>query len=106
MESTQKINFDLPYVFEYFIAKKGGINKACKYIAKRLNNRWGYKHIYNVYRGATPSGELKQKLIELVKPSRKRHRIIIEAKSLKQFKAWQALNMDQRREALDDKVRG
>ncbi len=106
MESNQKLIFDTAYVFEHFIAKKGGINKGCKYIAKLLGYKWVWKHIYNVYKGAKPSETLRKKLIELIKPPRPRYRKIIEANTPKQLDQWNTLTADQLREALDDKVRG
>ena len=104
MESIEKVNFDLSYVFEYYIAKKGGINQGCKYIAKRLNYEWVWKHIYNVYRGAKPSERLVKRLQSLMKPHRKRDRMIIEADTTKQLREWQTLTTEQKKHALDREV--
>ena len=104
MESIEKVNFDLSYIFEYYIAKKGGINKGCKYIAKLLNYEWVWKHIYNVYRGAKPSERLIKKVQSLMKPTRKRHRKIVEATCKKQLGEWNTLTADELRHALDREV--
>ena len=101
MESIEKVNFDLPYIFEYYIAKKGGINKGCKYIAKRLDYEWVWKHIYNVYRGAKPSERLVKRLQSLMKPTPKRYRMITEALSKEQYDSWPK-TMEERRDALDN----
>ena len=106
MKVTENTNFDIAYVFAHFIEKKGGINKGCKYIAKRLNNKWVWKYIYNVYRGATPSDELIQRLKALMKPPRKRYRKIIEATSKEQWELWNTLTTDALRKRLDNKVKG
>lgn len=94
----------LSNVFQPFITKKGGINKGCKYIAKKLKNEWAWKYLYHVYRGTVkPSDKLIRKLKALRPPSppRKRHRMIIEAASKEQWEGWQVLTMDQKRNALD-----
>ncbi len=98
------MTFDVGYVFDHFIDKKGGINKGCKHIAKLLNNQWVYKHIYNVYRGAKPSDKLRKKLIALIKPPIKRNRKIIEATSKNQLDSWNELSPDELRHALDREV--
>lgn len=97
--------------FLYFIKKTGGVNKACKHIAKIIGGRWTWKYIYHVFRGtAKPSDRLRSKLLALKlyepRPSRQRHRKIIEAKTLKQLDQWNTLTADQLREALDDKAKG
>ena len=91
-----------------FIEKKGGVNKGCKYVAKKLNNVWTWKYIYNVYMGAKPSRKLKARLcaLEVPKPPRKRYRKIIEATSKEQWERWNTLTADELQSGLDDKVKG
>ena len=96
-------------IFEPLIARKGGVNKACKYIANKLNNKWTWKYLYHVYRGtANPSRKLRSGLnaLKIKSPTRKRYRLKIEAESPEQFRSWQTLTMEQRRNALDEKVKG
>ena len=46
-------------VINQILAEQKGINKSCKYIAEQLENKWGWKHIYNIYKGlSTPSNDL------------------------------------------------
>ena len=105
MESNQKLIFDTAYVFEHFIGKRGGINKGCKYIAKRLDNRWVWKHIYNVYKGAKPSETLRKKLIELIKPPRQRYRLTIETEDETEYKQFKSLTMERRLNAFRNEYR-
>lgn len=99
-------------VFSYFIKKnKGGINKACKEIASLMGDKNVWKYVYHIYRGASnPSDKLKAKILNLKtpkirsRPPRERYRMIIEATNKKQFKAWQILTMDEKRNALDKEV--
>ena len=101
MKSTHETNFDTAYVIGHFIEKKG-INKGCKYVAKQLNYRWVWKHIYNVYRGAKPSKKLENALQLLMKPKKKRYRMITEALSKEQYDSWPK-SMEERRKRLDRK---
>ncbi len=91
-------------VFQPLIEKKGGVNKACKYIANRLNNKWTWKYIYHVYRGtAKPSKKLRAGLNALrLQPPRIRHRTKVEADTQEQLDYWNSFTMEQRKEALDN----
>ena len=99
--------------FSYFIKKnKGGINKACKEIVSLLGGEYVWKYIYHIYRGTSnPSDKLKAEILKLrtpkirLRPPRKRNRMIIEATNKKQFKAWQILTMDEKRNALDKEAK-
>ena len=99
----------LSKVFPAHFDTQGGINRGCKHIERLLKYEWTWKYLYHVYRGTVkPSHKLIRKLKSLKPPTpprqRQRHRMIIEAKSLKQFKAWQILTMDEKRHALDREV--
>ena len=94
-------------VFQPLIEKTGGVNKACKYIANRLNNKWTWKYIYHVYKGTvTPSKKLRAGLnaLKIPNPTPKRYRKIIEATGKKQLDEWNKLTADELRHALDREV--
>ena len=95
-------------LFLPFIEQQGGINKACKYIAKRLKGKWTWKYLYHVYRGKVQPGQeliRKLKALQPPNPSRPRHRKIIEATSEEQLKQWNTLNADELRQALDKEAK-
>ncbi len=92
-------------VFQPFITKEGGINKGCKYIAKKLKGKWTWKYLYHVYRGTvTPGARLKRKLMKLKPPTprRKRYRLTIETDNETEYKRWKKYTMRQRQEAFDN----
>ena len=96
-------------IFQKFIKSSGGVNKACRIIVDRLDNKWTWKYLYHVYRGTVkPSKKLLRQLKRLKppKPKRKRYRKIIEANSKEQLGKWNMLNADELRNALDEKVKG
>ncbi len=88
------------------IEKEGGVNKGCKKVARLLNNRWTWKHIYKVYRGlSTPGKELTRKLnaLRLPKPLRKRYRLTVEMNNETDYKQFKKLTMEQRLCAFREK---
>jgi hypothetical protein len=90
-------------VFEPIIEKRGGINRACKYIAKELKHRWTWKYIYHIYRGThVPSKALISKLNAFQYPPRPRYRLKIEAQTKEQFEAWKKVPMIDRIRMMDE----
>lgn len=82
--------------------KKGNVNRACIHIEKRLKRKWSRQYIYMIYKGkVNPSEKCIKKLLQIIKPWPKRHRLYIQAESAEQKANWMQLTMDQRREALD-----
>ena len=85
---------------------KGGVNKGCKYIEKRLNYEWTWKYIYHVYRGTVrPSPVLICKLNALEYPPKQRYRRKVEAFSKERLGRWMSLSVYECGKALDQAVK-